>query len=364
MQVALLGPLDVRVDGAPARVGGAKQRTVLAALALSPGVVLPVEQVIAAVWGEDPPARSRETVQVYASNLRRVLGNDVLQYRSPGYVLLIAADAVDVGRFRTQMRAARIARHRGDLAAAGELLREALALWRGAPLSGLAPEGAISHEAVLLAAERTAAMEARLDVELELGGARELLRELQVLLSGNPLDEGLAARLMLALYRSGRQADALEVARRMRTRLADELGVDPGPQLRELEAAILAQSPDLLLPAARGGTADEPTTRWVPGRTGATLQLPGGRSVTLGDDPIILGRSDGCEVVLDHRSVSRRHAVIQPDDDAHAVVDLGSTNGTRVNGIAFPSGVARRLEDGDEIRVGAIRVRYSSSASG
>jgi predicted ATPase/DNA-binding SARP family transcriptional activator len=246
----LLGPLTVTVDGAPVAVGGEKRRVLIAALALQADQVVPRDHLIDALWGEDPPDTARNTLQVYVSQVRKLLPDGLLETTATGYRLAVDPGAVDVFEFERLTQAARSALTIGDAAGGAETLRAALDLWRGAPLADLEREPFAQAQVARLEELRLSAQEDRIDAELALGRHGHLVAELEGLVAEHPLRERLRGQLMLALYRSGRQADALAVYQRARRTLVDELGIEPGEALRKLERAILAQDPALDLHAA------------------------------------------------------------------------------------------------------------------
>jgi DNA-binding SARP family transcriptional activator len=249
-------------------LGTPQQRALLAVLALSPGEVVSRDRIIDELWGESPPETAAKLVQVYVSRLRKALepdrpvgGGEVLVTRSPGYVLLADADQTDVGRFEGLVARGREAMAGGAPGKAADLLRQGLALWRGPPLADFALEPFAQAEAGRLEELRTAAIEDRIDAELAQGGV-DVVGELETLIARNPFRERLRGQLMLALYRAGRQSEALAAYRDARAALVEEIGVEPGPGLRELERAILAQDPSLDAPqpprqATRTGARSE-----------------------------------------------------------------------------------------------------------
>lgn len=248
MRYRILGPLEVLDDdGRPVALGGRRERTLLAALLLEANRVVSSHRLIDAVWGDDPPETAANALQVHISKLRKVLAASPgavgpLLTEAPGYVLRTSPGQLDAERFE-------------ELAAAGEpdevpgaesaRLAEALALWSGAVLDGLETTGWGQSDVARLEELRVAVLERRIEADLALGRHGELVGELEALIRIHPLREGLRGQLMRALYRSGRQADALAVYRQTRQVLADELGIDPSPALRDLELAILQQSPGL-----------------------------------------------------------------------------------------------------------------------
>jgi predicted ATPase/DNA-binding SARP family transcriptional activator len=251
MRVGLLGGLEVLDDeGRLVVVAGPKLRALLAVLALQPGRVVPAEQLIDALWGESPPTEVRNGLQGLASKLRRTLGSpDLVAMRGAGYALELPADAIDVHRFEGMVVAARAAVVDGDLSGAAGLLAEAESLWRGTALADFSYDEFAAGTITRLSELRLAVIEERLDIELQLGRHQEAVAELEELVAALPLRERLRGLLMLALYRSGRQADALRVFQEGRHLLAEELGLDSGHELRALEAAILAQDHSLDSPS-------------------------------------------------------------------------------------------------------------------
>ena len=241
MDFRLLGPLEVSEQQRTISLGGLKQRSLLAVLLLRANEVVAVDRLIADLWGERPPATVAKSIQAYVSRLRRELGPDRLTTRSPGYVLHVAPDELDVAVFERLRGEAR----RADPPRAAEKLRAALALWRGPALADLAYEPFAQTEIARLEELRLATLEERIDADLACGRHADLVGELEALAAAHPMRERLRAQLMLAFYRSGRQAEALHVYRAARRELADELGLEPGEELRRLERAILAQDPEL-----------------------------------------------------------------------------------------------------------------------
>jgi predicted ATPase/DNA-binding SARP family transcriptional activator len=254
-QFRLLGPLTATIEGAPVEVGGEKRRALLAALLLRASEVVPRDELIDALWGEDPPDTARNTLQVYVSQLRKVLPGGLLETMPSGYRLAVDASAVDVFEFESLAQAGRSALTIGDATGAAEMLRRALGLWRAAPVDVPQPE------ALRLDELRLTALEDRIDADLALARHAQLVGELEGLVAEHPLRERLRGQLMLALYRAGRQADALAVYQRARRTLVEELGIEPGESLRKLERAILEQDPSLNVhPAAIARRIPKPAT--------------------------------------------------------------------------------------------------------
>jgi len=248
MEFRLLGPFEVVRDGTPVGIGAARQRTVLATLLLASNRTVAVSRLIEALWDEDPPHTAKSQVHICVSALRRQLshagGRSPIATRPSGYLISVPDDAVDVRRF--EMLVAEAAAQQSPEEAV-QRLRAGLALWRGPAADGVGSR-VVQAAATRLNESRLAALEDCLDLELQLGRHHDLTGELRELVAEHPLRERLCGQLMLALYRSGRQADALESFRTTREILADELGLDPGEELRRLEQAILANHPALGLP--------------------------------------------------------------------------------------------------------------------
>lgn len=264
LDVHLLGPVEVHRHGIPIELGGPQQRAVLAHLALDAGRVVSVERLVDRLWGDEVPKAPLGTLQSYVSRLRRALEPDrgpgaapqVLVSEAPGYVLRMAEDQVDVHRFRRLVAEGRTAAAEGRTEAAVTAFDTALALWRGPALAGVGPDDQVRPVVVRLDEERAAAEEDRFAALLALGRHGDVTAPLQALADDHPTREGVWALLALALYRSSRQADALRALATIRAHLRDELGLDPGPGLQDLEQRILRQDPSLLAPVAVTGTVE------------------------------------------------------------------------------------------------------------
>jgi WD40 repeat protein/DNA-binding SARP family transcriptional activator len=300
VEFRILGPLEVRSDSGAVALRGIKLRAVLAVLLLHPNESVHAERLALALWGEDAPASATKTVQVYVSRLRKALGDaDALATTPAGYCLRVRADELDAERFARLVEDGHRALDAGQAEHAGVVLREALALWRGPPLAELAFEPFARADIARLQEQRLAALEARVDADLAVGRHTALVGELRQLAAANPTRERLAAQLMLALYRSGQQADALEAFHAARRVLLEEIGVEPGPELRRLQDAILRQDvllePQVAVPELPqeldagsapplAGRDDELTwlrERWELARTGngTLVALTGGRGI-------------------------------------------------------------------------------------
>jgi DNA-binding SARP family transcriptional activator len=303
MEFRILGPLEVAAAGRAISIAGAKQRALLAILLLNANRVVASDSLIELLWDGRPPDTARKALQVYVSQLRKALGGDRLQTRRPGYVLRVERDELDLARFERLQREGR--------------LDEALALWRGPVLGEFAYEQFAQAEIARLEDLRLACLAAR--IERDLGGGRhaEVAVELEALVEEHPLREELRRQLMLALYRSGRQAEALEVYRAARTQLVEELGIEPGKSLRELHQAILRQDPALERPTAEPVAAASLPSVFV-GRDAELGALLGGledaiagrgRLFFLGGEPGI-GKTRLADELIRHARTRAAHVLV------------------------------------------------------
>ena len=237
IQFRILGPLDALIDGTPVPLGGAKQRAVLALLLLDAGRVVSTDRLLDALWSGEPPPTATASLQNFISQLRRALGAETIETRPPGYLMRVEAGQLDLANVRRLVDESRAS----DPLRRARLLGEALALWRGEPLAELADEPFAQGEIARLTELRLALEEERAEAELALGRHGELVSDLDALVRANPLRERLRGQLMLALARSGRQAEALEVYRNGRATLVETLGLEPSPLLQQLHSSILRQ---------------------------------------------------------------------------------------------------------------------------
>ena len=251
MEFRLLGPLEVLDSDRPVPLGRGRQRALFALLLIHANEVVSTDRLIDQLWGEAPPRTALKSVQVYVSRLRKGLGDGRLVTQPPGYVLRADPSEVDVRCFERLVADA----DGVDPQFAADTLRSALELWRGPALGDLAYEPFVQAEIARLDELHAAATEKRIDADLACGRHAELIGELESLVAQHPLWERLRSQLMLALYRSGRQADALSAYRKAQRELSDGLGLEPGEELRALEQAILRHDPSLDLP---GGAAPQP----------------------------------------------------------------------------------------------------------
>lgn len=314
----MLGPLEVRRDGQVIEVRGSKRRAVLALLLLQANEVVRTDLLIEELWGERTPSNASAAIHNHVSRLRKDLGDDVLVTKPWGYVLRADPERIDLNRFERLVREARpMAAHER-----ATTLAEALALWRGPALADLTQEPGLATEIARLNEVRIAALEQRIDADLELGHHEELVPELESLIGEHPLRERLRGQLILALYRSGRQAEALETYRETRRVLVEELGIEPSSELRELERAILCQDPALASAPAPAPAApadvDRERSRWRWPRSPlailAGLLLVAGIGVTTGVITTRGGVADA-EGVVPASSESEPGATAQPVTD-------------------------------------------------
>jgi len=356
----VLGPLEVRRGEAVLPLGGTRPRSVLAALLLSARRVVAVSSLLDAVWDGHAGDKAEATLQVHVSALRRALGPDagLLVTRPPGYVLDVASGQLDLDAFRAASERGRAAARAGAHREAGGAFRSALDLWRGRPLADLAGLRFADEAATALEEERLAVLEQRLAADLEAGSAEDVVGELHGLVAEHPLREGLWHSLVLALYRSSRQADALAALDRVRRLLRDELGIEPGQPLQDLQRRVLAQDPTLAVAVPR--RAELARTRPADPSAGPRGELQGPDGVhVVPPGRMRIGRDPDGELVLSDDTVSRRHAEIVGAAGEVLLVDKGSTNGTRVNGERV---VQHVLQDGDEVRLGDVVLVYRRSA--
>ncbi|MDP8966985.1 MAG: winged helix-turn-helix domain-containing protein [Actinomycetota bacterium] len=255
MEFRILGPLELHAEAGPLTLGGRRQRALLTLLLLDANQLVSTERIIDALWGADPPPTAGTAIHVTVSRLRKLLREDprgILVTKPGGYLLRLKPAQLDAACFEQLVRSGRGALAEGRPEVAAERLREALGLWRGPALADLRYEAFAQNEIGRLEELRVAAIEDRIAADLALGRHAELVSELESLIRAHPLRERLRAQLMLALYRCGRQADALEAYRDARRALVDELGIEPSADLRELQRAILNQDP-ALKSSPRGG---------------------------------------------------------------------------------------------------------------
>jgi DNA-binding SARP family transcriptional activator len=333
MEFRLLGPLEVAERGRSLALGGVKQRSLLAILLLHANELVSSDRLIGELWGDTPPATAAKSIQVYVSRLRKELGPRRVTTRAPGYVLHVDPAELDLAHFERLVSEAR----RADPRSAADKLRRALALWRGPPLADLAYESFAQTEIARLEELRLTALEARFDADLAAGDHATLVGELEASVAEHPFRERLRCQLMLALYRSARQADALHAYQAARRELAEELGLEPGDELRRLERAILTHDPELDLHAA------------TPGRPVAPPSPPAAPDRSLIIAPATLG---GLEPLL---ALATPLAASEPPGEiiVAAVVDAGDVG----------DATAALAERREELRAHGFKVRTAAFAS-
>jgi YVTN family beta-propeller protein len=331
MEFRVLGSLEVVDHDGPLALGAPKQRALLAVLLLHRGEAVSFDRLIDEIWGDQPPASANKIVQGYVSNLRKVLGDGLLVTEGRGYMLRVDPGRLDIDRFEALVVQGREAVEGGDALTAAAVLREALGVWRGPALADFAYEPFAQAEITRLEESRLAAREERIDADLASGEPAQLVGELEALVREYPLRERLRAQLMLALYRSGRQADALEAYRDARRGLLDGLGLEPGRALQELQRAILAHDPGLDVPAGR-------TPRQLP--VAARNRLLGAALIAAAG-ALLLAVIAAVAVTLAGSGAS----TVRVAPNEVAAIDIGSDRvvaaipvGDRPGGIAFGSG--------------------------
>jgi len=365
VEFRILGPLEVLVNGTPIPLGGGKQRTLLAHLLCEPNRVQSISHLVGAIWDEDPDDPARSKLQVHISNLRKalapataVLGSDPIVTQAPGYKVQVTNDQLDLLAFEGHTRSARKNLESKDFIRASFRYGEALGLWRGEPLSDLTDDSFVRPIIARLQGARTEALVGRMEADLALGRHKDLVGELAGLVAANPLDERVLGLLMIALYRSGRQAESLSTFTIYRRRLADELGLDPGQTLCDLETKILAQDPDLEAPQPGQFDNAIPTLlRSTLARHEAHLMVDGER-VDIDKPVITIGRRSDQDLVLNDPRASRQHGLIKRDADGFRYQDK-SSNGTRINGQYLSEHV---LESGDELLIGNTVLKFVLAA--
>src|SRR4051812_3800924 len=272
MEFRVLGPLEVRDGDRSLPLAGAKQRALLALLLVNADHVLSRDRLIDELWGEQPPETAVQTLQVYVSRLRKVLPPEKLLTRAPGYLLeLQDDDELDLRRFERLLAEGREALGRDDPERAARLLQAALDLWRGPAFAEFASDPFARAEIGRLEDLRLAAVEARVTAELALGGHTELIGELEALIAEHPHRERLRAHLMLALYRSGRQAEALQAYKDARHALVEQLGIEPSAALQRLEKQILNHEPAIESPSRPPPLPTQAARSGVPERKNVTV---------------------------------------------------------------------------------------------
>lgn len=354
----VLGPLQMTSNGTPVPLGPAKQRAVLAMLAMNRNRPVSVDALTNAVWDDDPVPAARTSIQSHISNLRRLLRttgvdpNQVLASAPPGYQLNIADADCDIGRFSTEKRAGVAAAAAGQFEDASNHLSAALAQWRGPVLDDLRGFAFVEAFATSLAEDKVAAQAARAEAEIACGRAEAVIAELEALTAEHPFREPLWAQLITAYYVTERQSDALGAYRRLKTALVEGLGIDPGPTISALHESILRQEPvgaqrAVLKTHRRSAFREDAPPAGTPKAAIAQLRDKAGRRHPLIGATTRIGRLTDNDIVIDDTDVSRHHAVIIETATGFMITDLRSTNGVEVGGRTVQGSAA--LADGDRI---------------
>ena len=347
MEFSILGPLEVVRDGRPVPIGGARERALLAALLLRANEPVTADRLIDELWGDPPPATARKSLQVRVAGLRRALGPGVLGSGGGAYSIRVDAGELDLNRFEQLVSAAAEALADGDAGSAAAMLRDALAIWRGAPLADFAYESFAQSAIARLEELRLYALELRIEAELALARHPRLIGELRDLVAAHPLRERLRGQLMLALYRDGRQAEALDVYRDARNELVAELGLEPGAALQRLQQSILRHEPSLDLPVPAPERAILVASQDV-GR----LELLVALAETLAKHPpreLLLARliSAGTDVTATAAVLEEhRHALLARGVVARAIAFTSAAAGDDLVRIALEQDVDLLLVDG------------------
>ncbi len=332
MEYRLLGPLEVWHGGRTVPVGGGKRRSLLALLLLHPNEVVSAERLIHELWGEHPPATSAKILQIHVSQLRRELhvgppgaNGEALATRAGGYVLELQPDDLDVEQFEQLLADGVRALAAGQPARAAERLGQGLGLWRGPPLADFTYEPFAQQEIARLHELRLHALEQRIEADLALGRDAGLVGELDALVREHPLRERLRGLLMLALYRSGRRAEALEAFQDVRRQMVDELGLEPGPELRDLQAAILADRPELMPP--RSGEPEPADGALAPAATAPPkrVRAPPRAAVIMLAGAVLLGAAVGAALRRDDAGdAAERRVALDLAVNSIAAVDVAA----------------------------------------
>jgi SARP family transcriptional regulator, regulator of embCAB operon len=360
VQFGVLGPLQVCVDGTPVPLGTPKQRAVLAMLLINRNRPVGIEALIDAAWEQWPPPGARASLHSYVSNLRKILDGAGIDSRTalasapPGYRLSVAEMDCDIGRFVLEKTAGVQAAAAGKFEQATRNLSAALAEWRGPVLEDLRDFQFVDAFATALLEDKMLAHTARAEAEIACGRGYAVIGELESLTAEHPYREPLWAQLITAYYLAERQSDALEAFRRLKTTLAEDLGIDPGPTIRALYERILRQEPLDVKEAAKTTAAHniigiDQRTAVSAASAIARLRDASGREYPLMAAATRIGRLADNDIVLDDANVSRHHAVVIDTGTSFVITDLRSANGVDVQDERIRASAT--LADGDRIRI-------------
>ena len=367
----LLGPLLLSVDGRAVPIGTPKQRAVMASLVMNRNRPVAADSLISAVWGEDAPSEARASLHAYVSNLRRLLssvgfdGKSMLEKVSPGYRLNIGELDVDLGRFIRARNEGVKAATAGRFDEASRHYSGALAQWRGDVLEDLRGFDFVSVFATAMADEKIATHIALAESEIACGRAKRITGELEALVADHPFREPAWEQLMITYYVSARQSDALAAYQRLKTILADELGIDPSPPLRDLHARILRQEPmdakpplDTTLTRTFISLANR--TAINTGEARAQLRASSGECYPVKGVATRIGRRSDNDIVLADQRVSRHHAVIIDTGTSFVLIDARSANGVELDHNQIRGSAP--LSDGSHVRIGDSEFRFELQA--
>jgi SARP family transcriptional regulator, regulator of embCAB operon len=362
VQFGVLGPVQMRVGRTLVPLGTPKQRVVLAVLIVNANRPVGTDTLIDAAWDQRPPPGARATLQAYVSNLRRLmsgagLDRAALSSTPPGYQLSIADNQYDFGRFITEKTAGVQAAAAAQFEQASRHLSAALAQWRGPVLEDLRDFQFVEVLAAALDEEKVVTHIAHAEAEIACGRPHTVIAELETLTETHGYREPLWAQLITAYYLADRQSDALDAYLRLKTLLADDLGIDPGWTIRELHERILRQEPLDVRKTAQSHAEDTIVAQSdnairVRRPAGAALRGADGQRHPLAGTATRIGRSPDNDIVLSDAKVSRHHAVITDDGKTFLITDLGSANGVRLRGKRIDP--SAELRDGDRIRIGDL----------
>jgi SARP family transcriptional regulator, regulator of embCAB operon len=363
VEFGVLGPLQMTFGGALVPLGTPKQRAVLAVLVVNANRPVDIDTLIGAAWNQRPPPGARATLHAYISNLRRLMSSAgaeraLLASAPPGYRLAIGRDQYDLGRFRTKKDAGVHAAAAAQFEQASRLMSDALAQWRGPFLEDLRDFQFVETLATAFDEEKIVAHTAHVEAQIACGRPDAVIMELETLIAEHAYREPLWAQLMTAYYLAGRQTDALDAYLRVKTRLAEDLGIDPGPKLRELYEQVLRQEPVDVRKAAQvhaeetiaSSVVVEGNATPIRRPVAAALRGADGQRHALAGTATRIGRSSDNDIVLPDVKVSRHHAVITDNGTAFVITDLGSVNGVRVGGQRIDP--SAELCEGDRVRIG------------
>jgi DNA-binding SARP family transcriptional activator len=360
-QLGVLGPLQISAAGKLLPLGTPKQRAVLAIVIINRNRAVGVDALLDAVWAQQPPDGARATLHSYISNLRRLFSNAgadgraVLPGAPPGYRLVVDDAQCDDGCFIARKDAGLHAAAAGQFEQASRDLSAALALWRGPVLDDLRDFAFVDAFAQSLDEAKVIAQTTLAETEIACGRAVAVIGELEALVAEHPYREPLWAQLITAYYVTDRQSDALDAYRRLKTTLADDLGIDPGPSLRALQERILRQEPLDVRNAARTHAEDtivalQHDAELIRRPIAAALRDADGKRHQLARNATRIGRGPENDIILSDGKVSRQHAVITNKGTTFVITDLASANGVRVQGKRIHTSV--ELRGGDRIGIG------------